>query len=313
MRSLARLLHSACDASYAALSQGVAPISAGRHANKRHPMTSFALILITTFGATASTQDGGDAWAQWNVADAPQPEAPAPTAPTTQGPTRLIVLDLVAHDVDPALVQSITEGVAVTLQHAAIADDVVTAADLRAVLDVEAERQRIGECVDDSCVARVAEALRADLLLHGSVGRMGAAHIVTLNLFDAKRKRAVIRERIETEKLELLSRDVTTAAERIAFAYQGKPVPLANATPKTSDNAMLWVGVGGAALGAAGTALGIALAATAASTLEDTRTSGAEKASALSLHPFYLGGALGSALLMAAGATVAVASVGEGG
>jgi hypothetical protein len=244
------------------------------------------------------------------------PPSPVEAAPAAKvaAKTRLVILDLTANDVDKNLVKTISEAIAVGLQKQAIVDDVVSAADLRAMMDVEADKRALGaDCeMKESCMAEVAQALGADVLVHGAVGRFGELYTVSLSIFDARNNRAIAREKVESEKLELLSRKVDFATKRLAFAYEGKSLELAGAEPTEPGGGvspLLLAGVGVGALGAIGAVVGGLLASSAAQTLENPASSGAEKDSAQDTHPIFLATALGGGVVAAAGAGLVAASL----
>jgi hypothetical protein len=221
-----------------------------------------------------------------------------------------VILDLAANGVDPTLVKTISDSVAVVLTNAKIVDDVTSAADMRAMLGIEGEKRAAGCESQDQCMSEVAQALGAEVLVHGSVGRFGAVYAVTLNLFDAKSNRAIAREQVDSEKLELLQKKVDAASRRLALAYQGKPVE-AVAIPEDSAGAsmpMLVAGAGLGVLGAAGVVVGAVLAGSAGSTLSDPLSSGANKASAETTQPVYVAAAAAGGVVAAAGAGLVAAA-----
>ncbi len=237
--------------------------------------------------------------------------APAAGATPAKDParTRLVILDLSANDVDGAIVKTISESIAVTLQHAHVVDDVVSAADLRAMMNVEAGRRSSGATCEagDACMAEIATALGADVLVHGSVGRFGSLYSVTLSLFDARRSRAIAREKAESERLEDLSKEVEAAARRLAAAYTGEPPPPATASSGPSP-VLLWGGVGATVVGVAAGVVGGVLVGGAIGTVGDPDSSGADKQSATAAHPLYVTTLVAGAALAAGGAGLVAAA-----
>lgn len=63
--------------------------------------------------------------------------------------------------------------------------DVLTRDDVKKALAVEAERQSMG-CEEESCLAELAGAMGARVVVYGSVGRLGDELLLTLNLFDSQ-------------------------------------------------------------------------------------------------------------------------------
>lgn len=232
------------------------------------------------------------------------------TAPVATPKTRLVILDLDSNGVDAALTKTISDDVAVALTQAHIADDVTSAADLRAQLGVEATKQMAGCESKDSCMAEVAQALGADLVVHGSAGRFGEVYSVALSLFDAKANRAIAREKVETAKLEVLGKSVEVAARNLALAYRGKPT-VAIADDAGAPGVSMPLVLAGAGVGIVGLALAVAtgaLAAGASSTLSNATTSSAAKNAAESSEvPFQLGAVAGGVVTLAGGGLVAAA------
>lgn len=63
---------------------------------------------------------------------------------------------------------------------------VVTQADVAALLGVEKTRQMLG-CTESGCMAEIGGALGADRVVHGSLGRVGGSLVVNLSTLDARR------------------------------------------------------------------------------------------------------------------------------
>lgn len=238
------------------------------------------------------------------------------TLTITQAPARerLVILDLAANDVDRNLVNTISDSIAVTLQQQRIVADVTSAADLRALINVDADRRTLGvQCeAKESCMAELAQALGADLMVHGSVGRYASLYVVSLSLFDARANRALAREKVESASLELLSQKVEYATNRLALAYAGKPLALAGTEPQgsaTIDTPLLWTGGLVGSIGVAACVTGAVLAATATSTIADPLSSGAQKASAQATHPLSFATAIGGGVGVVVGAGLVVAAL----
>ncbi|MDP2339523.1 MAG: hypothetical protein Q8O67_01085 [Deltaproteobacteria bacterium] len=156
--------------------------------------------------------------------------------------------------------------------------DVLTSEDVRRAVDLEANRQSLG-CAASSCLAEIASAMGARIVLYGSVSKLGDdEQIVTLNLFDSgtatSSGRASLRgadlkalvAQIDgvvgplvdkalagapsTTKTRLLVLDVELRAPATAAAVIPAP------PPEPPLRWMMWAGVGAAALGAAGVVVG---------------------------------------------------------
>lgn len=113
-------------------------------------------------------------------------------APTEDGAReRLIVLDV--HSTIEGLSASTRAG----LLHALVGEcqaqtrlEVTSAEELRAALDLEADRQKIG-CKDASCATEIADAYGARYVLFTSIARLGTSWSLTASLFDSQQARVV--------------------------------------------------------------------------------------------------------------------------
>ncbi|MDP2343315.1 MAG: hypothetical protein Q8O67_20320 [Deltaproteobacteria bacterium] len=83
--------------------------------------------------------------------------------------------------------------------------NVLTAQDVKNLVDIEAQKQMLG-CTSgsESCLAEVANAMGAELVLSGDVGKLGSAYVINLNLFDASKARSLGRENLTVNDLAQL-------------------------------------------------------------------------------------------------------------
>lgn len=86
--------------------------------------------------------------------------------------------------------------------------DVLTTADLRKAMDVEAGKMALCDTTSTSCFAELAAAMDASQVLHGSLGTLGSDVVLNLSLFDSNRATAVGR-------ITLKARDVSALADRV--------------------------------------------------------------------------------------------------
>jgi len=112
--------------------------------------------------------------------------APAKDPP----PRRIALLDIALEgDVDPAIGTQLTSRYSELI--AKLPDVVVISPDdVRALLQNEANKQLAG-CTEDSCLAEVAGALGADVVVTGRVGRIGDGFAVSLTAVDARKVRSL--------------------------------------------------------------------------------------------------------------------------
>src|SRR5262249_36153810 len=112
----------------------------------------------------------------------------AASAATQDEKPRALVLDLVGDAVGEQTRKSITGLVVVRLAKDPRID-VVSGQELKGLANLEADKQQSG--CDDSCLAEIAGAMDAQLVVNGFVGRLGSLYVVNLSLFDAKKARAI--------------------------------------------------------------------------------------------------------------------------
>lgn len=106
--------------------------------------------------------------------------AAQPAAPS------LAVMTLTAETgVESSSTRLITDVLLQELQSTHAFARVVSSRELESVMGLEAQRQLL-QCTDGSCVAELSGALGVDLLITGSVGRLGEALVMTLRLVDAR-------------------------------------------------------------------------------------------------------------------------------
>lgn len=74
--------------------------------------------------------------------------------------------------------------------------------DVKTLLDVEAEKQVMGCSDDSSCLAEIAEALGADLVLSGRLGRLADRISLTLSLLDSSDAISVARVNVDEARVE---------------------------------------------------------------------------------------------------------------
>jgi hypothetical protein len=228
--------------------------------------------------------------------------------------TRLVILDLESNAVDAGLTKTISDEVAVALTSAHLADDVTSAADLRAQLGLEAEKRAAGCEANASCIAEIAQALGADLVVHGSVGKIADVYAVTLSLFDAKANRAIAREKFETSKPALIGKRVELASQNLALAYRGHAtIPIPSDDEAGASTGLLLTGAGVGVVGAGTAAVAGYFAESAATTLSTATTTKQAKNQAVQLEvPMQVAAIVGASAAVAGVGLVAAAFVGGG-
>lgn len=240
---------------------------------------------------------------------APAAAGEAPALPAAkEGKTSVLLMDLAPTNVGEDEARIITDILSTALSSQTHLD-VLTSSDLRQAVGLEQERQMMGCDDDGSCMAEVAGALGADLVVFGSVGRLGAVTVVNLNVFDSARTRSAGRRTIEVRSLEDLPvrlREVVseltgtfkpaqeTGAQALADA------PAQDTAPFTSP-----LFLGGTALvgvGVLGSATALALAYVAHASVRDPK--GTEKETAMALRDGLVVGSAALLVVAVGGAAV---------
>lgn len=199
-------------------------------------------------------------------APAPAPASSAPEAASLPAPAparfRLLVLELKGNDVDEATVKTL-EGI-VTAGLAEYPElDVVSGDDLKNLLQLEAERASTGCSEDASCMAEIADALGAQLVVFGNAGRLGDSIVLNLNLFDSVKATGLGRIVVQAESTEKLPRKLRPKLRDLVgkfYADRGLTLPPFVELPpepvESSASVVPWVvGVGGTVAALAGVAV----------------------------------------------------------
>ena len=223
-------------------------------------------------------------------------------APSSTARTRVLVLDLQAQGVDADTSKTIADKVA-----AAVAVDqqldVISGADLRAIVDVESSKQSLGcDATAQACLAELAGALSADLVVSGSVGKLGTLVVVNLGLYDAKNQQSVGKQSFSAARIE----DLVPLTDRAVDALFSRQSAGGGLSLMLAGGATLGLGVIGLALTSLGARDSFAVQDAAGS-------SGAAKESAESAWPLYVGGVIASSVVVAAGAGLLVVGLTQGG
>jgi hypothetical protein len=129
---------------------------------------------------------------------------------------------------------------------------VLSGADIREMIALEAEKQAAG-CDDASCLSEVAGALGAELIVTGQVGRLGDRYVVTMNLISVNDARAVGRETVELGSLSAAPGAVRPAVDKLVEPMGeriGKPKDRLSFA-EVVDLTLTWTGWSLAGVGAA--------------------------------------------------------------
>lgn len=138
----------------------------------QHVWVAVALVLLAVFPASAAVVE-----VQGRV----------------EAEQTVFVVEVAQAGGDPALGEQVTRLVADAV-HDLGGLRVLSARDVEAVIDLEQSKQLLG-CEDDaSCLARLAEGVDADLLVSGTVGKVGSELMLSLSLVETAS--ATVRQRV---------------------------------------------------------------------------------------------------------------------
>jgi hypothetical protein len=236
------------------------------------------------------------------------PSAPAPD----DGRLSVLVLDLQRSNVEPGEVRIVTDLIATQIGRRDNID-VLTASDLADAMGLEAERQAMGCESNESCLAEIAGAMGADLVVFGSVGRLNQTFLVNLNLFSNAETKSVARETVEANDLDELPRAIAVATDRMIVAaipdaesMIHEPAPAA--TPLMA-RPLAWVGIGGLAVGGVVALVGGGLAAWQYSEFQSARSQEKWVAARSGIVAGGVVAAVGAVVLVAGGGALGAAAV----
>jgi TolB-like protein len=245
--------------------------------------------------------------------EVPQPEKKEP-ALTSAAPerTKLLVLDLGALSTEPENARVIT-GVVASIAGECPGADVMTGADLRTMLELSAAQQASG-CDESSCLVELADSLGAKYVVYGDVGKLGAAYVVTVNLFDADEGSSRGRKSIEVATLEEMPSRLRPVMNELLTPLGGVPVDgHGDLSLKGDDGLSPLVIVGGGTAGAGALAvLGFGAATLAADAIASEPTNAVEdKEAAIGWGRITLVGTIAGIAVAGVGAGILVAGVME--
>ncbi|HEY4221201.1 MAG TPA: hypothetical protein VGO62_07655, partial [Myxococcota bacterium] len=104
-------------------------------------------------------------------------------------PMRIAVYDLSAPGIEPRTAHLFVDSLLTELRKLQ-KTSVVSLDEVRALLDVEAQKQVAG-CSDSSCLAEIAEALGADVLIVGGFARVDDRTALSLKRIDARKAEVI--------------------------------------------------------------------------------------------------------------------------
>jgi hypothetical protein len=148
--------------------------------------------------------------------------------PAADGPVRVLVLDIQPGSLEAGTARAAGDLVTVALSERR-GVEVASGADIQRAMELEGEKAALG-CDDDSCLAELAGALGADLVVFGRGSTLGSVNILYLSLFDSTTGKTVGRVTIEFDDASELLHKVPPAVGRLADTELAKR----GATPPTA-------------------------------------------------------------------------------
>lgn len=183
---------------------------------------------------------------------APPAAPPTPAATTAAPRQRLLLLDLEALAVEPATAR-IIDGLLTDAVHRHSAQlELLTAADMRQMLELEATKQGMG-CSTESCLAELAGAMGARYVVFGQVGKLDTLTLVQLNLFDSRAARSLGRKEIRTQNMADLADAMQPAVDELLaplLPAPTAPAPVASSRGARETSPLLWAGAAVTVVGA---------------------------------------------------------------
>lgn len=192
----------------------------------------------------------------------PSMEAPAPPATPKR---KLLVLDVQGADLEQTQRETLTGTITARATRFASLD-VISSMELRQLADLRADQAATGcEDASSSCMAELANALGAELVLSTRAGKLDAVTVVTLQLFDVKKGAAEGRASVQgwslpevTDKLGLALDELLVRATGEEPSEEGTPTLAAGPRPEARGGSVVSTSllVGGAVAVAIGVVAG---------------------------------------------------------
>jgi TolB-like protein len=144
------------------------------------------------------------------LAIAAQEEAAAPLAGSAER-TRLAVMSLSAAGVPEEYSVGLTESLATEIAKTGVFE-VISPRQISSLLAYEKRKELLGGCVQDACYVQIAQTVKAEHLVGGSVAKVGDKLVLNLVLIDAGKGAALKRTERDTASASDLMREAKSAA-----------------------------------------------------------------------------------------------------
>ncbi len=116
--------------------------------------------------------------------------------------------------------------------------EILTGADMRQMVELEAEKQAMGCDQHNSCLAELAGAIGARYVVFGEMGKVGSSVLLALNLFDSSEAKALGRVTLRSKNIDALMDDIPWAIQKLlknTHVERGSPLP----PQETSSNTVM--------------------------------------------------------------------------
>lgn len=141
--------------------------------------------------------------------------------PVHAEPARMLLMDLKATLVEEETVGLITAVISSELSE--YPDfELLTGADMRQLVELEAEKQSMGCANDNSCLAEIAGAIGARYVVFGEMGMLGKSYLLALNLFDSVETKALGRVTKRAKDVEVLADAIPAMIKKLVKKTQAQ-------------------------------------------------------------------------------------------
>ncbi len=152
-------------------------------------------------GPEAKAETGAEAKAKAGPEAKAEAGAEAQTEPEDEGPIKVLLLDPKILNLDEKTAKLISSFITAELsQHPTL--DIISGEDMRRMMELEAEKQTVGCDDNNNCLAELAGALGADLVIYGELGKLGNQYMLQQSLFNTKAGKAMARISVQSESVD---------------------------------------------------------------------------------------------------------------
>jgi hypothetical protein len=160
--------------------------------------------------------------------------APALAEGDKDDKVKLLVLDFTSQDDRiRASALSTMSGLAAAHLSGVSRLEVISSAEVKSIVELEGEKQALGCEEDTSCLAEVASAMGARLIVMGQMNKLGSLFVLNVSLFDSDEAKTVSRRSVKANNLDQLAVALDPALDQMAGEFFGETIQ-ANVTTTTA-------------------------------------------------------------------------------